>query len=151
MANKGQVSTNIHCVIWYSLSNMYLGWLQMSEAQWKELKQQRICKLYNQGQVGWLPSGPNCRPLSISSAWLHPSGRPFPCAEQDGEPPAPGSPGTHGLLDGSSTETQEGSDWLSLSHMTTLRQERECQSHGKHRDRPPPEKEMLFPEGDKYS
>lgn len=150
MANKGQISANIHHVIWYSLSNMYLCWLQMSEAQWKELKQRRKCKLCNQGQVGWLPARPHGGPLAISSAWLHLSGRPSPCGEQDGEPPAPGVPGTHGLLDGSSTETQESSDWLSLSHVTTLSQERACQSHGKHREGPPQEKEMLFLEGDKH-
>lgn len=32
------------------------------------------------------------------------------------------------LQDGSDAKTQEGSDWLSLSHVTTLRQERERQS-----------------------
>lgn len=55
----------------------------------------------------------------------------LPCGEEDGEPAAPGQHETHWLLDGSGTETQEGSDWLSLSHVTTLRQERAGQSHGK--------------------
>lgn len=101
----------------------------MSEIQWKKPKRQRLYKLYIEGRWDGFAQGLT-EGLSLSHRSASLVRRTVLPVMREMESQQPQASRERRLLDGSGSETQEGSDRLSPSPVPTLRQQRGCQPPG---------------------